>query len=200
METVSSYTNSNTITFNNFSNDSSYPVKNIYDDDYENYGEFRYPTANTEAKLKIGSPLLSSLGIPNNAIITNVKLTEVAKHYYNDYYKPSINKMSININNIDYDTKQYSNTNSKFITFTYETGDISIIKNSIVDDMIYLLLEWKYKQTSFKYDLKTLYWEITYEIGEITYKIRIGDKEVTKIYLGSNEVTSAYLGENKVYG
>lgn len=199
METVSSYTNSNTITMVNFNQrTSSYPLSNIYDDDYDNYGQIIYSTANTDAKLKIGSPLLSSLGIPENAIITNVKLTDVSKRYYNSYYAPSVNKMYISINNTAYDESSYSSSSSIFATYIYDTGDISIIKSSINDDMIYFVFEWTYPYTSCTYTLKTLYWEITYEIGGSTYQIKVGEETIAKMYLGQNEVTNAYIGEIKI--
>lgn len=197
METVSSYTNSNTITMVNFNEYGNYKISYLYDDNYENYAGFKYSTANTDAKLKIGSPSLSSLGIPENAIITNVKLTEISNRYYNSYYAPSVNKMYISINNTAYNETSYVKS-STFTTYTYDTGDISIIKSSINDDMVYFVFEWTYPYTSSTYCLKTLYWDITYEVGASTYQLKVGEETVTKIYLGQNEVTSAYIGEIKI--
>lgn len=201
MATVSSYTNSNTITYSNFNFvNANTTLTYIYDDDYDNYPSMKYPTAKKSAYLKIGSPTLTSLGVPQEAVITNVKLTEVSGKYYNRYYVPTINKMSINISDTDYSVVKFENIGAtNFQSFNYDTGEISIPKENITNDTIYFLFEWYNTGTGFTYNLKTLYWEITYEEKGLEYKIKVGDGEITKIYLGSNEVSAIYRTDNKIY-
>lgn len=197
--TVTGYTNSNTITMENLeANNSSYPLSNIYDDNLDNYTEIDYTEKGTFAVLKVGSPTLTSLGVPSNAVITNIKLTEVSKRYYNSYYTPVINTCSLSINDTKYGTQEYKSKNS-FESYVYTTGDININKNSIENDSIYFLLEYQNNDViSFRHTPKSYYWEISYKIVDNSNSIKLGSSNVVSVYVGSTKIKNVYKGDKLV--
>lgn len=193
MNTVAGYTNSTrAITHSNIE---AINTDNLCDTDYENNASFK-TTPKTLCSLKIGSPTLTELGVPNDAIITNVKLTDVSYRYVNTYYTPTTNRMGIEIDGVEYDV-QSMNRVLEYATYIYDTGTVEINKGAFENDRAYFFFEWMSEGAS-TYQPKTLYWEITYNVGSSTSRIKVGGNSIAKLYVGSNEVIAVYKGDVKL--
>lgn len=192
MATISSYTNDNAITvkglWDEFGSKSS-----IYNSNYTDYGEWSvYSSSST---IKIGSPTLTSLGIPNDAIIYNVKATVRGAIYKNSGASDFTSvERYIDINSNKYGLLSGSDGTTNDTTKVFDTGDIDIKKSDISNDRLYFLYSTicKSGQSSKYLKVYWVYWEITYEDAGKKYCAKLGDNEIKNIYLGNTEVQTVY--------
>jgi hypothetical protein len=188
-------------------------IGNLYNDDLDDYAEFNYTPVPDEngvmpedkpdfetinlGVIRIDSPELTSLGVPGDAIITNIKLTkESLKHC--TLANPSA-ELALYINDNKYDAKGF-NISTSFTKTTYDTGKISIPKLEIRNDKAYFMLKWNSLNTPFTFQVKYLLWDITYELGGRTFTIQFAQENIDKIILGQAEIKTIYAGELKIYG
>ena len=184
-------------------------IGNLYNDDLDDYAEFTYvPNINlpedipeeelrTLGIIKIDSPTFTSMGIPNNATISNIKLTKLSEKTC-EYDEP-ICDLYLQINGEKYDRRDFVST-SGFTTNVYDSQDISIHKLDLVDDKVSFMLEWKSHDTPFNLKVKYLLWDITYVVGDRTYSIQFNNSKIDKFSVGQNEVITVYIGATRIYG
>lgn len=188
-------------------------IGNLYNDDLNDYAEFSYTPVPDEngvmpedrpdfetinlGVIRIDSPELTSLGIPGDAVITNIKLTkETLKHC--TLANPSA-ELALYINDNKYDAKGF-NISTSFTKTTYDTGAISIPKLEIRNDKAYFMLKWNSLNTPFTFKVKYLLWDITYELGGKTFTLQFAQENIDKMILGQSEVKAVYAGALKIYG
>lgn len=195
MATISSYTNDNAITVKGLWNERGGP-SSIYDSDYANYG--LWSVYSSSSTIKIGSPTLTSLGIPSDAIITNVKVTTRGAIYKGsaDSSDFTIAERYIDINSVKYGVLSSSDGTINDTTKILDTGDINIKKSDISNDRIYFWYSTYCTsgQTGKYLKVYWVYWEITYEEAGQKYCIKLGNNEIKKIYLGNTEIQTVYKG------
>lgn len=197
---VTGYTNENTFVFTNMGQaNGSAPVSYIYDSDLTNVGILESKKSYELNYMSVGSPTLSSLGVPDNATITSVKVTVNSSRYYNDTYgHPDTRAFFIKvgdtrINNVG----TFNRTYSSYYTDTYKSGDIAISKRAIADDRVHFGLEFAWIDDSMSWSIKYFHWEITYEVRPT--KPSLGARTVTKVCVGTTPVTAIYAGDTIVY-
>jgi hypothetical protein len=200
------------VTVNEAPNTEGY-IGNLYNDDLNDYAEFNYtpvpddngvmPEDKPEFEtidlgvIRIDSPELTSLGVPGDAVITNIKLTkESLKHC--TLANPSA-ELALYINDNKYDAKGF-NISTSFTKTTYDTGKISIPKLEIRNDKAYFMLKWNSLNTPFTFKVKYLLWDITYELGGKTFTLQFAQENIDKMVLGQAEVKAVYAGALKIYG
>lgn len=188
-------------------------IGNLYNDDLNDYAEFNYTPVPDEngvmpedkpdfetvnlGVIRIDSPELTSLGIPGDAVITNIKLTkESLKHC--TLANPSA-ELALYINDNKYDAKGF-NISTSFTKTTYDTGKISIPKLEFRNDKAYFMLKWNSLNTPFTFQVKYLLWDITYDLGGKTFTIQFAQENIDKMILGQTEIKTIYAGELKIYG
>ncbi len=181
-------------------------IVNLYNDDLDDYAEFTYTPIEdvpeeeelrTLGIIKIDSPTFTSLGIPNNATISNVKLTKISEKTC-EYAEP-ICDLYLQIGEQKYDNRGFAPTNG-FTTNVYDSHEISIHKLDLVDDKVSFMLEWKSYNTPFNLKVKYLLWDITYVIGDRAYSIQFNNSDIDKFSVGQKEVMTAYIGATRIYG
>lgn len=187
-------------------------IGNLYNDDLDDYAEFTYTPVPDEngvmpedkpefetidlGVIRIDSPKLSSLGIPDNAVITNIELTkESLKHCASSNVSA---ELSLYINDNRYSSRGFS-TSANFVKTTYNTGVISIPKADIRNDVAYFLLKWNSLNTPFTFQVKYLLWDITYELGGLKYSVQFADGEIQQITVGNTKASSLYKGKEKLF-
>lgn len=187
-------------------------IGNLYNDDLDDYAEFTYTPVPDEngvmpedkpefetidlGVIRIDSPKLSSLGIPDNAVITNIKLTkESLKHCTKSDVSA---ELSLYINDNKYNTKGFS-ISTDFVKTTYDTGVISIPKADIRNDVAYFMLKWNSLNTPFTFKVKYLLWDITYDLGGLKYTVQFADGEIQQITVGNTKASSLYKGKEKLF-
>lgn len=188
-------------------------IGNLYNDDLNDYAEFNYTPVPDEngvmpedkpefetidlGVIRIDSPELTSLGVPGDAVITNIKLTkESLKHC--TLANPSA-ELALYINDNKYDVKGF-NISTSFTKTTYDTGKISIPKLEIRNDKAYFMLKWNSLNTPFTFQVKYLLWDITYELGGKTFTLQFAQENIDRMILGQAEVRAVYAGNLKIYG
>lgn len=188
-------------------------IGNLYNDDLNDYAEFNYtpvpddngvmPEDKPEFEtidlgvIRIDSPELTSLGVPGDAVITNIKLTkESLKHC--TLANPSA-ELALYINDNKYDAKGF-NISTSFTKTIYDTGTISIPKLEIRNDKAYFMLKWNSLNTPFTFKVKYLLWDITYELGGKTFTLQFAQENIDKMVLGQTEIQAVYAGNLKIYG
>jgi hypothetical protein len=203
---------SNDVTVNTNSDTQGY-IGNLYNDDLDDYAEFTYTPVPDEngvmpedkpdfetvdlGVIRIDSPELTSLGIPGDAVITNIKLTkESLKHC--TLANPSA-ELALYINDNKYDTKGF-NISTSFTKTTYDTGAISIPKLEFRNDKAYFMLKWNSLNTPFTFKVKYLLWDITYELGGKTFTLQFAQENIDRMILGQAEIKAVYAGALKIYG
>lgn len=187
-------------------------IGNLYNDDLSDYAEFSYTPVPDEngvmpedkpefettdlGVIRIDSPKLSSLGIPDNAAITNIKLTKESLKYCT---KSNVSaELSLYINDNKYNTRGFS-ISTDFVKTTYDTGVISIPKADIRNDVAYFMLKWNSLNTPFTFKVKYLLWDITYDLGGLKYTVQVADGEIKQITVGNTKASSLYKGKEKLF-
>lgn len=195
MATISSYTNDNAITVKGLWNEQG-GNSSIYDTNYTNFG--LWSVYSSSSTIKIGSPTLTSLGIPSDAIISNVKATTRGAIYKGSASSSDFTSAEryIDINSNKYGLLSGSDDTISDTTKTCDTGDISVKKSDISNDRLYFLYSTicNSGQTSKYLKVYWVYWEITYEDAGKKYCIKLGNNEIKKIYLGNTEIQTVYKG------
>ena len=184
-------------------------IGNLYNDDLTDYAEFNYvaPTPEeieelpeeelrTLGMIKIDSPTFTSFGIPDTAIITNIKLTKESMRTCKS--ESPICELYLRVNNDKYDSRGFQVMNS-FTNNVYDTGDISIPKLNLNEDKVSFILEWKSQDTPFNLKVRYLLWEIIYEVGGMTYTIKFSSGEIKQITVGNITASSLYKGKEKLF-
>ena len=183
-------------------------IGNLYNDDLDDYAEFNYtPNAYTpelpEEELqtlgiiKIDSPTFTSMGVPNNAIINNVKLTKLSEKTCEN--ETPVCELYIQVGKEKSSSKSFLPT-SGFVSNVYDTGEIQVHKLDLAEDKASFILEWKSYDTPFNLRVKYLLWDVTYMIGDRTYSIQFDNNEINKVSIGRWEVDAVYAGVTKIYG
>lgn len=183
-------------------------IGNLYNDDLDDYAEFNYvpnvynpdmpeEELKTLGIIKIDSPTFSSMGVPNHAIINNVKLTKVSLKTCENA-TPTC-ELYVQVGEEKSAAKSFVPSND-FVTSHYDTGDISVHKLALPNDKASFVLEWKSYDTPFKLKVKYLLWDITYTIGDYVCSIQFNDEVLKKAAIGHTEIDAAYAGLTKIYG
>lgn len=182
-------------------------VGNLYNDDLDDYAEFVYipteapadpvPGERPYEAVVFSSPTLESLGIPLDANITRVILTEEGYIYSNDGSAEA--DVGVYINDISYSSKPFNNR-STFARSTFDTGEMSYPRLGITDDVLTFQIRWYSLDSDFMYRVKYLLWDITYEVGRFSYTVRFNQDTIDKIRIGQTEAAAAYIGDFKIYG
>lgn len=182
-------------------------VGNLYNDDLDDYAEFVYipteapadpvPGERPYEAIVFSSPTLESLGIPLDANITRVILTEEGYVYSNNGSAEA--DMGVYINDVSYSSKPFNNS-STFTRSIFDTGEISYPRLGITDDVLTFQIRWYSLDSDFTYRVKYLLWDITYEVGRFSYTVRFNQDTIDKIRIGQEEAAAAYIGDFKIYG
>lgn len=182
-------------------------VGNLYNDDLDDYAEFVYipteapadpvPGERPYEAVVFSSPTLESLGIPLDANITRVILTEEGYVYSNNGSAEA--DVGVYINDVSYSSKPFNNR-STFARSTFDTGEMSYPRLGITDDVLTFQIRWYSLDSDFMYRVKYLLWDITYEVGRFSYTVRFNQDTIDKIRIGQTEAAAAYIGDFKIYG
>lgn len=182
-------------------------VGNLYNDDLDDYAEFVYipteapadpvPGERPYEAVVFSSPTLESLGIPLDANITRVVLTEEGYVYSNNGSAEA--DIGVYINDVSYSSKPFNNS-STFTRSTFDTGEISYPRLGITDDVLTFQIRWYSLDSDFIYRVKYLLWDITYEVGRFSYTVRFNQDSIDKLRIGQTEADAAYIGDFKIYG
>ena len=197
---VTGYTNENTFTFVNMGQSSgSQPVSYIYDSNLTNVGVLESKKSYELNTMTVGSPTLTSMGVPDNATITDIKVTVDSSRYYNDTYgHPETRHFYIQAGNTRCsNVGVFNRTYSSYYTDTYNSGSISVKKQTLSNDRVYFGLEFAWIDDSMSWSIKYFHWEITYEVRPA--KPSLGARTVTKSCVGVTPVQAIYMGDIKVY-
>ena len=182
-------------------------IGNLYNDDLDDYAEFKYDSTNAPAEPEPGdrpyesiiimSPTLESLGIPQDANITRVNLTEEGYIYSPDENAEA--EIGLYIDGRCYGSQPFVNSSS-FSTSTFDTGEISYPRLDIDGDVLTFQIRWYSLDSDFVYRVKYLLWDITYEVGRFSYIVRFNQQCIDKMKVGNEDAQAAYIGKFKIYG
>lgn len=182
-------------------------IGNLYNDDLDDYAEFKYDSTNAPAEPKPGdrpyesiiimSPTLESLGIPQDANITRVNLTEEGYIYSPDGNAKA--EIGLYVDGHCYGSQPFVNSSS-FSTTTFDTGEISYPRLDIDGDVLTFQIRWYSLDSDFVYRVKYLLWDITYEVGRFSYIVRFNQQCIDKMKVGNEDAQAAYIGNFKIYG
>ena len=182
-------------------------IGNLYNDDLDDFAEFKYDSTNTPAEpepgerpyesIIIASPTLESLGIPKDANITRVNLTEEGYIYSPDSNAEA--EIGLYIDGRCYGSQPFVNSSS-FSTTTFDTGEISYPRLDIDGDVLTFQIKWYSLDSDFVYRVKYLLWDITYEVGRFSYIVRFNQQCIDKMKVGNEDAQAAYIGKFKIYG
>lgn len=182
-------------------------IGNLYNDDLDDFAEFKYDSTNAPAEpepgdrpyecIVIASPTLESLGIPKDANITRVNLKEEGYIYSPDGNAEA--EIGLYIDNRCYGSQPFVNSSS-FSTTTFDTGEISYPRLDIDGDVLTFQIKWYSLDSDFVYRVKYLLWDITYEVGRFSYIVRFNQQCIDKMKVGGEDAQAAYIGKFKIYG
>ena len=184
-------------------------IGNLYNDDLDDYAEFNYtPSPEQPApepdpedpdrlyeSIVIDSPTLETLGIPKEANITRIVLTEEGYIYSSD--RKAEADFGLYINNKPAHKRPFSNSSS-FDVNVFDTGEISLPRLEIERDVATFQIRWYSLDSDFTYRVKYLLWDITFEMGGLSYVLRFNQKNLDKIIVGNREVMSLYVGDFQI--
>ena len=184
-------------------------IGNLYNDDLDDYAEFNYtpspeqpaPEPDPEEpdrlyeSIVIDSPTFETLGIPKEANITRVVLTEEGYIYSSDSKAEA--DFGLYINNKPAHKRPFSNSSS-FDVNIFDTGEISLPRLEIERDVATFQIRWYSLDSDFTYRVKYLLWDITFEMGGLSYVLRFNQKNLDKIIVGNREVMSLYVGDFQI--
>lgn len=189
---------------NNNPEDTGY-VGNLYNDDLNDYAEFTYTPTDAPAEpmpgerpyeaVIIASPTLSSLGIPSDANITRIILTE--EGYVHTDSSGAEAELGLYINNNSYGKMPFENS-TDFKKNVFDSGEISIPKLAIKGDTPTFQIRWYSLDADFTYRVRYLLWDITYEVGGLSFKLQLAQGDINKIKVGSQDAMALYIGEGKI--
>lgn len=189
---------------NNNPEDTGY-VGNLYNDDLNDYAEFTYTPTDAPAEpmpgerpyeaVIIASPTLSSLGIPSDANITRIILTE--EGYVHTDSSGAEAELGLYINNNSYGKMPFENS-TDFKKNVFDSGEISIPKLAIKGDTPTFQIRWYSLDADFTYRVRYLLWDITYEVGGLSFKLQLAQGNIDKIKVGSQDAMALYIGEGKI--
>lgn len=186
-------------------------IGNLYNDNLDDYAEFTYtPSSSSQnpepepdipgerpyESIVVNSPKLSTLGIPAEAKITRVVLTEESYVYSSDSTAEA--ELGLYINSTNYSTKSFTNS-SNFSKSTFDTGEISFPKAAIQNDVVTFQIRWYSLGADFTYRVKYLLWDITFEVSGVEFKCLFADGDIKAVNLGNNSASAMYLGTGQLF-
>ena len=101
------------------------------------------------------------------------------------------------INNKPAHKRPFSNSSS-FDVNVFDTGEISLPRLEIERDVATFQIRWYSLDSDFTYRVKYLLWDITFEMGGLSYVLRFNQKNLDKIIVGNREVMSLYVGDFQI--
>ena len=184
-------------------------IGNLYNDDLDDYAEFTYtPSSSSQnpdpevpgerpyESIVVNSPKLSTLGIPSEANITRVVLTEESYVFSSDSTAEA--ELGLYINSTNYSTKSFTNSSS-FSKSIFDTGEISFPKAAIQNDVITFQIRWYSLGADFTYRVKYLLWDITFEVSGVEFKCIFADGDIKAVNLGNSSASAMYLGTGQLF-
>lgn len=184
-------------------------IGNLYNDDLDDYAEFNYtPSPEQPApepdpedpnrlyeSIVIDSPTFETLGIPKEANITRIVLTEEGYVFSSDSNAEA--DVGLYINDKPAHKRPFSNSSS-FDVNVFDTGEISLPRLEIERDVATFQIRWYSLDSDFTYRVKYLLWDITFEMGGLSYVLRFNQKNLDKIIVGNREVMSLFVGDFQI--